>query len=193
MFAADKEYPDDPSGLDRAVPQGPRVNPLLQLGVALTLVAICSLLHAGGLAAISWLFNLEDEELKRQRLDFGTVWMIVVIALSIFILHIAEIALFAGFYCLVESVHTVEEAIYYSAAAYTTAGNGIERLGTGWRLLATSESLAGFLLSGWSTAYLVQKLRKLGEEPKRPSSRPRAASSRSSAKSSRASAAKADR
>lgn len=165
----------------------------IQLGVALVMVALCSLMHAGGLAAISWLFNLEDEELKQRELDAGTVGMVVVIALAIFVLHAAEIGLFAAFYCAVDAGHTVEGALYYSASAYTTAGNGMERLGQDWRLLGASEALAGFLLIGWSTAYLVQKLRRLGETPRRPSSRRRGAASRSSARSSPVSAATDDR
>lgn len=92
-----------------------------------------------------------------------TFWLIIVIALSLFLVHIAEIWLFAAFYVAVGSVGGFEEALYVSASAYTTAGNGIEKLGHDWRLLGASEALAGFLLIGWSTAYLVQKLRRLRE------------------------------
>lgn len=136
---------------------------LIELGSALLLVAACALIHALGLEAISRLFHLEDDELKRRRFDLTAFWLIVVIALSLFLLHISEIWLFAIFYKLVHAVPTFDDALYYSASVYTTTGSPTERVPSDWRLLGSSEALAGFLLIGWSTAYLVQKLRRLNE------------------------------
>jgi hypothetical protein len=134
-----------------------------QLGAALALAALCALLHAGGLYLISRLFHLEDRELERRSLGPETAGLIVIIALSLFTLHFAEIGVFALVYELVGAAPEFHDALYYSASAYTTAGNGIEDLGTDWRLLGAAEALAGFLLIGWSVAYLVAKLRKLRE------------------------------
>ena len=58
---------------------------------------------------------------------------------------------------------SLEEALFFSLASYTTAGTATVHLTPDWRLLGACEALAGFLLIGWSTAYLVDKLRKLGE------------------------------
>jgi hypothetical protein len=127
------------------------------------MVALCALIHASGLYGISRLFHLEDKELQRRSLGLSTAWLIVAIALGIFLLHLAEIALFAALYQGVGAIDAFEEALFYSASFYTTAGHGVEDLERNWRLLGASEALAGFLLIGWSTAYLVQKLRKLGE------------------------------
>jgi hypothetical protein len=135
----------------------------IQLGAALLLVALCALLHAAGLYGISRLFNLEDKELEKRSIDLETAGLIVVIALSLFVLHLAEIGLFAIVYDSVNAAPEFSDALYYSASAYTTAGNGIERLGDHWRLLGAAEALAGFLLIGWSVAYLVAKLRRLRE------------------------------
>lgn len=136
---------------------------LVQLGAALVMVAICALVHAGGLLGISRLFRIEDKDLKSRSLGPETIWLIVVIALAIFLLHLAEIMLFAAVYATLGSADSFLDALYDSASAYTTAGNGIEHLGENWRLLGATEALSGFLLIGWSTAYLVQKLRKLNE------------------------------
>lgn len=135
----------------------------VQLGAALALSALCALLHAGGLYGISRLFSLEDRELDKKPLGVETAGLIVVIALSLFALHLAEIGLFATVYDAVEAAPHFADALYYSASAYTTAGNGIEQLGKDWRLLGAAEALAGFLLIGWSVAYLVAKLRRLRE------------------------------
>jgi len=136
---------------------------LVQLVAALAMVALCALLHAGGLYGVSRLFHLEDKELERRSAGPSTAGLIVAIALSIFLLHLTEIALFAAFYHGVGAIDGFENALFYSASFYTTAGHGVEDLTRGWRLFGASEALAGFLLIGWSTAYLVQKLRRLGE------------------------------
>ena len=135
----------------------------IQLLAALVLAAFCALLHAAGLYLISWLFKLEDKELEKRSLGLETGGLIVVIALSLFVLHLAEIGVFAGVYGAVGAAPDFADALYYSASAYTTAGEGIERLGKDWRLLGAAEALAGFLLIGWSVAYLVAKLRRLRE------------------------------
>jgi hypothetical protein len=139
------------------------MNALIQIGAALAMVAVCALVHAGGLAGISRLFHIEDEELKKRKSGVEAVWLIVVIALALFVVHLSEIALFAAFYTLVGAAAEFGDALYFSASAYTTAGGGMDRLGEHWRLLGATEALAGFLLIGWSTAYLVQKLRRLRE------------------------------
>jgi hypothetical protein len=136
---------------------------VIQLGAALAMVAVCALVHAGGLAGISRLFHIEDEELKRRKSAVETIWLIVVIALALFVVHLTEIALFAALYTAVGAADDFGDGLYFSASAYTTAGGGMDRLGEHWRLLGATEALAGFLLIGWSTAYLVQKLRRLRE------------------------------
>jgi hypothetical protein len=136
----------------------------IQLGAALAAVALCALLHAAGLHGISKLFHIEDEELEKKRsLGLETAWLIVVIALSLFVLHLAEIGLFAGLYLALGAASSLEEAMFFSLASYTTAGTAAVHLIDPWRLLGACEALAGFLLIGWSTAYLVAKLKKLGE------------------------------
>jgi hypothetical protein len=127
------------------------------------MAALCSLVHAGGLTGTSRLFNLEDDELERKSLSLKTAWLVPVIALSLFLIHLVEIALFAALYRALGAAGGSEDALYFSISSYTTAGNGVEWIGRPWRLLAGAEALAGFLLIGWSTAYLVQKLNKLRE------------------------------
>jgi hypothetical protein len=134
---------------------------LVQLGLALAMAAVCALVHAGGLTGTSRLFNLEDDELERKSLSLQTAWLVPAIALSLFLIHVTEIGLFAALYLALGAARTLDDALYFSISSYTTAGNGIEWIGQGWRLLGGAEALGGFLLIGWSTAYLVQKLNKL--------------------------------
>lgn len=139
-----------------------RLSILVQLGIALLMAALCALLHAAGLRATSLLFHIEDEEIARKS-SLAAAWLIVLIALTIFTLHLAEIGLFALLFFGIGASETFEGALYFSLASYTTAGTGADHLGPDWRLLGAAEALGGFLLIGWSTAYLVAKLRKLRE------------------------------
>lgn len=136
---------------------------LVQIGLALALAAVCALIHAVGLTGISLLFNLEDDALERKKFSLETAWLVPVIALSLFFIHLAEIGLFAAVYAAVGATGTAEDALYFSISSYTTAGSANRWMGESWRLLGGAEALAGFLLIGWSTAYLVQKLNKLRE------------------------------
>ena len=52
------------------------MNALIQLGAALAMVAVCALVHAGGLAGISRLFNIEDEELKKRKSGVETAGLV---------------------------------------------------------------------------------------------------------------------
>lgn len=50
---------------------------------------------------------------------------------------------------------------HYSASAYATLGQAGEYPTYEWRLVGAIESLIGFLLIGWSTAFIVSKVDKL--------------------------------
>ena len=49
----------------------------------------------------------------------------------------------------------IEPALYFSTSTFTTVGFGDLVLAEDWRMLAAAESANGFLLIGWSTAFLV--------------------------------------
>lgn len=82
------------------------------------------------------------------------------VGMLVFALHLAEISLFAA-YLLVGALTDVELAVYYSAAAYATLGRTIEDFPSDWRLLGLLEALIGFLLIGWSMAFMVSTMNKL--------------------------------
>ena len=136
----------------------------LELLVALLMVPLLSLIHGSGLMAMSNLFNLTDEALIRKKLSWRTIWLVALLAVLLFGLHGLEITLVAGFYRSVGAAPSLEQALFFSASAYTSAGSGPDRLPDGWKLLGEAETLLGLLLIGWSTAFLVSKLERLQEE-----------------------------
>ena len=133
----------------------------LQLGSAAGLVVVMTLVHGLGLVGISRALNLKGERLEEHDFDFRAVLLMCSMALSLFLLHLLEIAIFAAFYLLVGAIDTLEEALYFSASTYATLGRTEEYFPTDWRLLGSIESLIGFLLIGWSTAFIVSRVDKL--------------------------------
>lgn len=91
---------------------------------------------------------------------FGRLWkssFISMVVLYVFISHIIQIWIWAILYLFVtDELKTFEEALYFSTSSFTTVGFGDLVLGTDWRMLSAIESANGFLLFGWSTAFIFE-------------------------------------
>ena len=72
---------------------------------------------------------------------------------------------FHVFFLLVSAMN-LPEALFYSASAYATLGWTADYFPTSWRLIGAVEALIGFILIGWSTAFMVTTMRKLSESAK---------------------------
>ena len=137
----------------------------LQLAAAAGLVLVMTVVHAVGLATISKVLGLDDERLEELDFNYRAILLMCGMALALFTLHMMEITIFAIFYMGVGALQTLEEALYYSASAYATLGRTADYFPPEWRLLGAIEALVGFLLIGWSTAFIVSnssKIRKRG-------------------------------
>lgn len=149
-----------------------------ELLASTVLVAATVLIHLLGL---DLLMSLASLHLRR----FTTAWrhldrMVIPlgIILGLFALHGVEIWLYAFAYRLVGALPTLEQALYFSASAYSTAGE--TGLPIAWRVVGALEAVNGMLLLGWSTAFLFQTLTHLTWEEESPQSLPRGAIARRS-------------
>ena len=133
----------------------------IQLGASALLVTLMALIHGLGLVAISRLLGLNADQLEERPFDWRGAMLMGGIALMLFVLHMVEIGVFAGFYLAVGALGDIEEALHYSASTYATLGQAGEYPTYEWRLVGAIESLIGFLLIGWSTAFIVSKVDKL--------------------------------
>ena len=138
---------------------------LARLPVALTLMALCVAIHATG---VSWAM----QRLRRRRrapLRFAMITrLFVFVSVWIVLLHLAEIALWAGFYVWRNAMPDLPSALYFSAVTYTTTGYGDLVLSEGWRLLGAVEALTGILMCGWSTGFffaIVNRVYEVVPEP----------------------------
>ncbi|WP_396593021.1 ion channel [Brevundimonas sp. R86498] len=122
---------------------------------------VMTVVHALGLTAISKVLKLRKDRLKEMSFSFRSISLLSATGLLLLSLHTFEIAIFAGFYLLIDAMGTVEEALYYSASNYATLGRTDDYLPPDWRLIGALEALIGFLLIGWSTAFIVSKSNRL--------------------------------
>lgn len=156
-----------------------------ELVLATGLVAGTVVIHLVGLEV---LMRLTDLYLRRFLSAWVNVDRLLVplgIVLGLFVLHGAEIWLYAAFYFTTGILPSVEQALYFSTSAYSTLGEAGAFLSKQWRVLGALEGINGMLLMGWSTAFLFQVLSHLMEsEEDHPL--PKGAISRSSPRASAA-------
>ncbi len=136
---------------------------IANLTVALIFIIATTAIHAIGLSALfRWFVAFEIIKLEQLR-HHHIIIASIVIVLGLFTLHGVQIWLYALFYRAVGAFTTMEEALYFSASTFTTVGFGDLVLTKDWRVLASIESANGFLLIGWSTAFLVAVTARLNE------------------------------
>jgi hypothetical protein len=123
---------------------------LTKLFVAWCLMAVCIVIHAGGVtSALRWF---------RRRPEVGRgfwtwTWLLTCVAGWTVLLHLFEIAVWAAFYVWAGAMADLPSALYFSAVTYTTTGYGDLVLPQEWRLLGGIEALTGILMCGWSTGF----------------------------------------
>lgn len=140
------------------------MNLFVQLATTALLSVVLTVVHGAGVVGIARLLKLDGERERQRRFHLDTVAILSAVALLLFALHSFEIALLAGFYLAIGAFGTVEEALFFSASAYTTLSQPTQDFPLEWRLLGAMEGLIGFLLIGWSTAFFVTDMNRLLRE-----------------------------
>ena len=133
----------------------------LQLAVVAGFVLVMVLIHSAGLVGISRALHLHDERELPNEFGLRASMLMGTYGLLLMTLHFLEIFIFAGFYRFVGAMRSMEEALYYSASCYATLGASAATFPSEWRLVGALEALIGFVLIGWSTAFMVRTLRKI--------------------------------
>ena len=136
---------------------------LVPLGVGAVAVLCTTMIHALPLSA-TVNFVRRERRLGRTgksfRIDMGIVAFAILYALAA---HLAEIALWAGFYVICGEFGDFATAYYHSAVNYTSLGYGDLIMSPSWRLLGPLETANGMLLFGVSTAMIFAVIQRLIE------------------------------
>ena len=86
----------------------------------------------------------------------------VILVHGLLALHTVEIWIWAAVYYMTGAVNSMSDGVYFSAITFSTLGYGDALIHVEWRMLAGMEGLSGFVLIGWSTAYLVAASTRIG-------------------------------
>jgi len=133
---------------------------ITRLLIACTIMALCVVIHAGGLA---WALRM----LRRSAAPVLTFWpsarLFIFVAVCIVLLHLVEITAWAEYYVLIGALGDLPTAAYFSAVTYTTTGYGDVVLPVPFRLDGGVEALTGILMCGWSTGFFFAVVNRLYE------------------------------
>src|SRR5262249_49806562 len=118
-------------------------------------ISVTVMIHTVGLIALSRWMAWVVRWFRLHRHNLAKVVAMVTTVLGLFFLHTIEVWVWATAYIAVGIVRDIESALYFSTETFTTLGYGDITPLANWRLFAALEAVNGFILIGWSTAYLV--------------------------------------
>ncbi|MBL1147454.1 MAG: two pore domain potassium channel family protein [Proteobacteria bacterium] len=98
---------------------------------------------------------LEDSVLRNIRRIWKAL-LLAIVVLAVFVALVIEMWAWCGLFYGLGAFPDLEQSLYYSIATFTTAGYGDVIPTDNWRLLGSIASANGFLLFGWSTAFIFE-------------------------------------
>jgi voltage-gated potassium channel len=126
---------------------------LRELLIAFAIVAVCVVIHAGGIAVFAQFLSRKFPPEQLVALNRQVLVLIIVFAMVI-TLHLIETSIWAMFYFWNNHFPDYETALYFSLGTYSTIGYGDVVLPQRWRLLGGIEGISGVLLCGLSGAFI---------------------------------------
>ena len=118
-------------------------------------------IHMLGLMVLMGIMRARSNHLHPRRSLLRQSVFILMVVLGLFFIHSIEMWAYAVLYYGLGEFATFEEALYFSISTFTTLGMGDVYIESQWRLVAAIEGFNGFLLIGWSTAFLVTVIGRL--------------------------------
>ena len=138
---------------------------ILQLAVSTFMVLLTVVIHGGGLAILGRMLRGEVQVERAHHVpefSLRTMGFTLALVLALFVLHGVGIWLYAFLYEGLGAVVDLETAVYFSTISYAGIGYDDRYIVPEWRLVAAIEGINGLLLLGWSTAFFVTIVARLG-------------------------------
>jgi hypothetical protein len=127
---------------------------LANLALGTVIISATVLIHTLGLMTVTHLIGRLTGRLRMHGRRSRIVAMLTVVIGTLGLLTV-EVWLWASAFYLLDVVQDFDTALYFSTVTFSTIGYGDVVPAHGWRLFCALEGLNGFLLIGWSTAYLI--------------------------------------
>lgn len=139
---------------------------IVQLAVSTVMVVVTAAMHGVGLALLAKVLRTEERSemsLHIPSFSLRTLFFSLLIVLALFVLHGLEIWLYAALYRFLGAVSDLETAVYFSTISYAAIGYGDSHIAKQWRLLGAIEGINGVVMLGWSTAFFVTMIARIGK------------------------------
>lgn len=133
---------------------------IAQLALGTLIVVINAIVQAEMFSAFAELLQKSMVFLRRRFHRFANTAAIVVGALFVMFVHSIQVWIWAATFYFTGGITEFEPALYFSLVSFTTVGYGDITLGHEWRILSGLTAANGFLSFGWSTAYMVELVRR---------------------------------
>lgn len=134
---------------------------LLQLLFTLTISSLTVVAHAIGTVRIVMPLTGVWGRWEGHPTSAHTVLILTRLVGGLLVLHLAEMALWAGAFRAAGVMPTFESSLSYSLESYTTVGYGNLVPQESWRLVGPIESAIGILMFGWSTGIIVAAVQRI--------------------------------
>lgn len=134
-----------------------------QLGLGSIMIGVTVMMHAIALDFIIKHAGVVERGLRKAMDGLWRPVMAGLIVVSVFAVHVAQIWLWAFLYIAVDAqpLKDFSETLYFATVTYTTLGYGDLTLAPSYRMLSAVEGANGFLLFGWTTAFIFEVIAQL--------------------------------
>jgi voltage-gated potassium channel Kch len=139
---------------------------ITSLALATLMVVTTVVIHFVGLQFVIRILNSGGfrpggRSLKLHDSLLAQAVLLIMVVLGLVLIHSLQIWAYAVLYVMLGAFPDFETSLYYSTTAFTTVGFGDVVLPQAWRLLGAIEAANGFILFGWSIAFLMSLTGKL--------------------------------
>ncbi|PLK72489.1 metal transporter [Rhizobium sp. TH135] len=131
------------------------------LALGTLMISLTVVIHTFGLMGVTHVMSFVTDRIRLHGHRSRMLAMNTVV-IGVFAVLTAEVWLWAASFTLIGVVDDFETALYFSTITFSTVGYGDVVPHSEWRMLAALEGVNGFLLIGWSTAYLIAAGMRVG-------------------------------
>ena len=137
---------------------------LINIAIAIVIILITVLIHAGGMVLI--LKKLENYDMTHRKHKKYPTWQIHInwvtgAILVMFFASLLEVMVWAATFITLNAIQGFEQSLYFSMVTYTTLGYGDVLLDENWRLLGAFAAVNGIIMFGWTTAIVIAVVQRV--------------------------------
>lgn len=133
---------------------------IYQLAIGTVVIAISVAIQAEMFNMFSRRFEGIIQFCRHRLRRFANTGTIIIAVLYVLLIQTIIVWLWAVVFIVLGDFNSLEPSLYFSLVSFTTVGYGDIVLSDEWRLLSGLTSANGFLSFGWSTAYMVELVRR---------------------------------